>query len=287
MIKNIMIFILFSLGLFISNVGCIMEFSGLICKNGDIFGSNDICTDCTRDPNKYYDCAKIIAKRVADNFYEFLCYTSNDLELGTGPTKIQQLSVHDGYNNIKVFCELSIPKNEILFYVKHDECIVQKVLQPYDCDWYSTCLEKDFSCGSLSFPMRYGNAYCTKLNRLVTEVSNEAQYFFQYFNKCLKGKLAEVYFSKDGNCDMINKISSEAYLYCFKQYGLCAMIERFDSYPGFFPSLAKMHNLQDKMAASLLKSLLTESKSCGDKTYLLLKRMWKGLVSDDALLFLE
>lgn len=269
--------------IYISN--CQWEFTGLLCKNLD-YSALDQCTECTRDPNKFVECAKMVMTRVADDVFNFYCFTDSDLQTGGGPTRSQQVSIYDKYQNLQLLCETSISHEKILKYVTNDACQVQRVVQPLDSDWFSDCIENQFRCGSAHFPMRYGQAYMTKIELLAVNTSNDAQNFFKYFNKCLKATIAQIYEKESGTCQDIEKLAESGYLDCFKSQDLCAIINNYQGLPGFFTKFAQLHNLDDEFVQKLLKSILFESKNCGDKSYNLLKRMWKGLVNESTLVFL-
>ena len=211
---------------------------------------------------------KLLEKEKEIIFFYFYCYTQDDINTGAQPSRVQQISSGDGYNNIKKFCELSIPTDEIISLIKNDECIVQQVEQPYDMDWYNNCIESQFHCGNNYFPMRWGNAYSIKFNQLTGDDE-----FNKYFNVFVKRQIASIYYSKNQNCQEIDRLGQQAFFDAFKSYNFCERINDYQRYPGFFTAFAEIHNLSDPYIQKLLSRLLAESKNCGDKTYSLLKRL--------------
>jgi hypothetical protein len=276
--------IIFTLSVLFLTITSHKTFSGLICKQ--IFSKyfKDNCGECTRNPNNYYKCEKIIMERVDNLAYNFICYTKEDLELGEGPTKIQSIVLPDRYENIHLFCDTSIDQDEIIFYIQKDECRTQRVRQYDDCDWFDSCLESDYNCGKQGLASRYRES-CKTMLKSASLVSAGAQRFSKSFSVCFKNYIAAVYDKLNSTCDEIESIAYKAFPNCFKESDLCGMLENTKDYSQFFINYYDSLNKGDTMIQRLLNSVMNEAKFCGQKAHKQLQRYWQGL-DDDSIKFL-
>jgi len=250
--------------------------------------SSGTCKECTRDPNNYTECAKIVSERTGTGVYDLYCYTKQDIQDRTGPSK--KLQINTGWPEAATnkLCETSIPTDEIKDYIMSDDCRVVRVRQPYDHSWYRNCPQKKYQCSNDKFLMKYGDRYMNVFNQVVVRISNEAQELFKRFSVCLKSGIAKVYDDRNGTCNEIESLAHNSYLNCLLDAGFCDSIANYRAYPALWINFIDGHDHTDPYIRLLLLRMLTEAKNCGEDTYKILARAWKGKIYNEvSLRFLE
>jgi hypothetical protein len=131
-----------------------------------------------------------------------------------------------------------------------------------DCEFYKSCLEAKYNCGSSGYPVGYGYKYCSKFLTFFEEFPPKGKEWVRKTLVCLKQTLHPLYVAQS-NCEVIYAAAFDSHPECYFQSGFCDLFLDRGNITKTLRALLKVYEIYDFMSVTSLKQVYDTAKLCG------------------------
>jgi hypothetical protein len=150
----------------------------------------------------------------------------------------------------------------------------------FSCDYYRECLEPQFSCGELGYPLGYGEKYCNKFYKknelnLNKNLSPKGEIWRDATGKCLQIVLQKKVANNElFSCDLLTKFAFASHPKCYTQEkaSIC------DLPVNDWKIIANIPELQDLLSKESRKQMKSVMAICSKNIILKISKLEKNRI---------
>lgn len=176
---------------------------------------------------------------------------------------------------IALLLQVCVANNAAIEFLSSPGCTDQELASP-SCKWYSSCLQSAFNCPADSYPLGYGNKYCTRFTEALDMFTPMGKSWIMKTMVCLKKALGPYAKAMDQTgkgvtCDQLTDIAFDSHPTCYVESGFCQLFKEqdFADMTKTCKALWHVFDMKDLFQARGVKQISATLKTCqlGFTTY--------------------